>query len=253
MQQTMELRLEDGPVRVRHHPGAGRPLVLLHGASGGAETWAPVLPALAGRDVLVVDLPGRGGSPTAPKDTAEAIADWLAAVAEAAGWPPAVFVGHSFGGAVALALALAHGDRTAGVALVSSGARLRVAPPILEAVAAATEAAPFRLDAAFGPKTPEAVVEAYARASAQTPPGTALSDWRACDRFDVLDRIEQVRCPARVIYGDEDVLTPPKHQVRLVERLAQGTQVVLPGVGHMLPWEAPEGLADALRGWPGEG
>ena len=235
---TLESIVDGAPVRLLHQPGAGPRIVLVHGASGSAATWAPVLAALSGREVLAPDLPGRRGSPGAPL---EANAGWLSRLLEALGGPPPVLVGHSYGGAVALSLALEAPARVAGLAFVSSGARLRVAPAILEAVAAATEVAPFRLDAAFGEGTPAEVIEAYAAACASTPPATALADWRACDSFDALDRLDHVRVPVRVIYGDADLLTPPKQAV------------VLAGVGHMLPWESPEGLARALEGWPANG
>ena len=56
-----------------------------------------------------------------------------------------------------------------------------------------------------------------------------------------------------LVYGDADVLTPPKHQARFVEKVSGAEAVVLAGVGHMLPWEDPAGLARALEGWPANG
>ena len=48
-------------------PGAGEPLVLLHGLGSARAAWDPVIPALAERfDVIAVDLPGFGESAPLP-------------------------------------------------------------------------------------------------------------------------------------------------------------------------------------------
>jgi pimeloyl-ACP methyl ester carboxylesterase len=214
--------------------------LLLHGASGNAASWAPVLAHL-GPHVRALDLPGRGSTGGPPCDSVQALARWLAESLDA----PATLVGHSLGGAVALQTALDWPDRVARLVLVSSAARLKVHPMILEAVRQSTAEAPHRLDAAFGPGTSRGVVDAYAAATASVPPATALTDWLACDAFDVRDRLSEVQVPTVVVYGSEDFLTVPKHQVRLAEAL-NAERVELDGIGHMLPWEAPDRLAGLL-------
>lgn len=219
------------------------PVVLLHGASGNAATW--LLDEWG--DALALDLPGRGRTPGPALTSVEALANWLVAELARRDLRQAVLVGHSLGGAVALQAALDHPAALGGIVLVSAAARLRVAPVILAAVEAATDAAPFRLDAAFGPATPAAVVDAYAVASASTPAATAVADWRACDAYDVRARLGPLSVPALVVHGDLDALTPAKHQAAFAEAL-HAARVVVPGAGHMLPWEAPSALADAVRG-----
>lgn len=232
--------------RARRAPGPGPTVVLLHGAGGNADTWAPVLEAGLPGDVWALDLPGRGGSTGPARQSAEETAAWLESVAEAAGWAAPILVGHSYGGAVALAFALQAPHRVGGLGLVASGGRLRVAPAILEAVAQATDEAPFPLDFGFGPNTPPGVVEAYGAAARTTPAASTLADWQACDRFDVLERLGEVRAKTLVLHGSEDALTPAKHQRRLAEALLRAERVELEGLGHMLPWEAPERFAEAL-------
>lgn len=161
-----------------------------------------------------------------------------------------VLVGHSLGGAVALEVALLDPQAIRGIVLVASSARLRVAPMLLEAAAAATVESPLRLDMAFGPATDSAVVEAYHARSKTTPPESSLADWQACDAFDLRARLGEVGVPVLVVFGSEDWLTPPKHQRALADALPDATLVEIEGVGHMLPWEAPERLARAvLGGW----
>lgn len=219
------------------------PIVLLHGAGGNAASFGPTLDAWGGADVRALDLPGRSGS-TRPARTADEAAARMAPDLLAMGRP--VVVGHSYGGAVALSLALDHAHAIAGIVLVASGGRLRVAPSILEAVAASAQGDAFRLDFAFGPGTSSAVIERYAADTAWTPPATALADWQACDAFDVLGRLGEIGRPTLVVHGDADRLTPPKHQVRLAEAIPGARRIELPGLGHMLPWESPGALAEAV-------
>lgn len=219
------------------------PAVLIHGAGGCAATWAPVLPHWGPGD-HAVDLPGRGSAQGVPAASAAEAARALEGLPEGA-----LLVGHSFGGAVAIEAALAAPERWAGLVLVGSGARLRVAPAILEAVAAATPSAPFRLDFAFGPDADLAVVAAYHAAAAPVPPATALADWRACDAFDRRERLGELALPVLVVHGDADRLTPPRFQEWLEQAIPGTSRAVVPGAGHMLPWEAPEALVAAVDRW----
>jgi 3-oxoadipate enol-lactonase len=222
-----------------------RPVVLVHGASGNAATW----PLDVWGGAVALDLPGRGAAAAeVPLADVGALAAWLLAALRARGLEGAVVVGHSLGGAVALTAALRRPDALGGVVLVATSARLKVSPAILAAVDAATPEAPFRLDAAFGPATPRAVIDAYAAASAATPPATARADWAACDAFDVRAALRPLGLPALVVHGDADALTPAKHQVAFAEALG-AARVAIAGAGHMLPWEAPEAVARAVRGW----
>src|SRR5688572_29740045 len=84
-------------------PGADG-LVLVHGLGGAAVNWALLAPELARtRRVLLVDLPGHGGSGPLPAAASlDPYADRVAEVAKREGIVPADYVGHSLGGLVAL-------------------------------------------------------------------------------------------------------------------------------------------------------
>lgn len=228
-------------------------LVFVHGASGNAETWSPVLQHFPQSTTLAIDLPGRGQSAGPALNRVSQLADHLAdQLARASqGSPDKPFlIGHSLGGAVCLQLALDHPELLAGLVMVSSSSRLRVHPAILKMVAESSAQQPYRLDAAFGPGASSAIKDDYAKRAASTPPAAALADWQACDAFDVRARLAELSCPALVIHGDQDLLTPAKHQASLAQAI-RAERVVLEGVGHMLPWEAPAALAQAILAWEG--
>lgn len=225
---------------------SGPVLVLVHGASGSAASWA--LGPWGERRVVAVDLPGRGRSSGPPLSHVEDLARWLVGELARLGERP-VILGHSLGGAVALQLILDHPGVASGIVMVSSSARLKVSPAILAAVGAATDDAPFRLDLGFGATTPPGVIEAYARAVASVPAATSVADWRACDGFDVRDRVGEATPPVLVVHGSDDRLTPPKHQAWLADQLPAGERIEVPGAAHMLPWERPEELTELVEGW----
>jgi len=87
------------------HGGTGdRPMVvLLHGLGGNSRVWSRLLPLLSGRRWLTVDLPGHGWSPALPSYTYADCASRVAGTLRDR--DRVVVLGHSFGGAVGLALA----------------------------------------------------------------------------------------------------------------------------------------------------
>lgn len=96
------------------------PVVFLHGFGGDLNNWALVQPAVAaGAATIALDLPGHGAS---SKDVGAgdlaALAGAVIAALDGLGVGRAHLVGHSLGGAVALAAALAQPERTASLTLV---------------------------------------------------------------------------------------------------------------------------------------
>ncbi len=224
----------------------GPPLVLIHGSGGNGGAWSEVARELSAFEVIAPSLPGRGASEGEAFEDAAAAASWLAEVLRALGGPPPFVAGHSYGGAVALELALL-GAPIAGLVLVATGARLRVHPTVLEAAARAVEGGvPMSSRFAFVGARPEAVA-AYEAAARATPPEATRRDWTACDRFDRVGALEGIAAPALALGGTADVLTPPKYHRYLAEHLPRAQLRLLEGRGHMLPWEDPHGFAREVR------
>ena len=76
--------------------------------------------------------------------------------------------------------------------------------------------------------------------------GLVSADLSACERFDALDRLWEIRCRTQVFVGSADVLTPPKHARALAERISAARLVEYVGAGHMLPVERPAEVAGEL-------
>jgi pimeloyl-ACP methyl ester carboxylesterase len=95
------------------------PVVVLHGLLGSAGNWRTMAPKLSTRRRLIsVDLRNHGTSPHANDMRFAALAADIVALLDARGVKKAVLLGHSLGGKVALACALLHPERVAGVIAV---------------------------------------------------------------------------------------------------------------------------------------
>ncbi|WP_321801314.1 alpha/beta hydrolase [Caballeronia sp. J97] len=118
-----------GDLRLHHfEAGAGRPVVFIHGSGPGASGFSnfkhnyPAF-AAAGHRAIVVDLPGYGQS-SKPADVAYTLDFFVGALRaqlEALGVGPAVLLGNSLGGAIALKYALDYPDSVDGLIMMAPG------------------------------------------------------------------------------------------------------------------------------------
>src|ERR1700704_906726 len=113
-------------------------IVLLHGAGFDHTTWALQSRWFAhhGYGVLAPDLPGHGRSSGASLPTIADMADWTAALLDAAGAAKARLVGHSMGSLIALETAARHPARVSALSLIGTAATMTVGPDLLKAAEA---------------------------------------------------------------------------------------------------------------------
>lgn len=228
--------------------GQGEPWVLaLHGWGRTHEDFTEVLAPAGARalDAIALDLPGFGSTPAPPVawgsgDYAEAVRPVLDEMAERV-----VVVGHSFGGRVAVQLAVRAPERVA--ALVLSGAPLlRVAP---------RRRPPWRYRVvrrlAGRGLFPEEALDRYRQRYGSPDYRAAVGILRptlvrvlAEDYGDVLRRLS---CPVELVWGTEDREVPLEVAHRLRDLLADSRLTTCPGVGHLTPLAAPAALRAAVE------
>ncbi|MBR0644864.1 alpha/beta fold hydrolase [Plastoroseomonas hellenica] len=122
--------------------GTGRPVVLLHGLFGAAQNWGTVQSALASlARVVALDLRNHGAAPHDPVMDYAAMAADVAETMTALGIPSAAVLGHSMGGKVAMALALAAPERVERLVVVDIAPRRY--GPSNRTIAAALQALPL--------------------------------------------------------------------------------------------------------------
>lgn len=225
--------------------------LLLHRAGGSSRGWDEVLAALGDeRHAVALDLPAHGESPGSALESIPAMADLISECIDALELGDEgrlVLVGHSMGGAIALELALRRPTLARAIVLVNSGATLRVATPILDAIRDQFELIPSIMGKmVFGSETPAEVAERWAGALFDAPGPVVLADMEACDGFDVEPRLSELQIPVDLLVGKEDHLTPPRLGRRLIERTPTASMEVIPGAGHMLPLERADLVAKAI-------
>lgn len=222
--------------------GAGPPLVCVHGAGGAGDVWTRQLEGLAGiARVIAPDLPGHGPGDGLGRQSVDAYADWLAAFLDALDLARPVLAGHSMGGAIAQTLALGRPGRLAGLVLVATGARLRVLPRLLELLGERPpEGRDLVGELSYARTTPRERVAVADRVLGETAPLVTLGDFLACDRFDVMARLEEVRIPTLVVAGVEDRLTPVKYGRRLAATIPGARLVEIEAAGHFPQLEQPD-------------
>lgn len=225
------------------------PVLLLHGAGGTHLHWPPEVRRLNGQRIFALDLPGHGKSDGIGFQSVVDYAQSIAAFIRALKLPPVILVGHSMGGAIALMLALRFPKRVRGLALVGSGARLRVSPAILESAsnpATFPTAVQTVINLAFGPQAEARLKELAAERMLATRSSVLHGDFLACDAFDVMEKVNRIKAPTLVLCGSEDKMTPVRYSEFFHETIEESQLHIIPGAGHMVMLEEPQAVAQIL-------
>ncbi len=218
-------------------------LIFIHGAACTGDVFAAQTSAIG--DSVALTLPGHTtpGAPASIDDFADAVTHELAA----RGLDNVVLCGSSMGGAIALTLALRREPRVRAIVMLSSGARLRVAPRLLEQLEADFDVASRELPRFFyAAPTPEQLA-ASTRMIRAVGASQTLRDFRACDAFDRIDRLGEVTLPLLALTGDRDVMTPPKFAQALADRVPGAKARIVGQAGHLVMAERPDEVNEALR------
>ena len=252
--------------------GEGPPLVLLHALGECASVWAWAMPELArGRSVYAPDLPGLGGDGGPPAGRSSgSFARFVARYMDALGLGRAAIVGSSFGGLVALRLALEDPGRMDALGLVSAaGLGPEVSPAlVLPALPGYGEAAVALGGTPFGaaqrmlgraallfanPLAAPPEWSAEGMRLAQTPGflEATLAVLRAevgpgGQREVLLDRLPALTAPTLVLWGTRDRVFPTRQAGDTVARLRDGRLDLVPACGHLPHVERPGPFARTL-------
>lgn len=234
-------------------------IVLLHGAGFDHSTWALQSRWFAhhGYSVLAPDLPAHGQSSGAPLPTIADMADWTAALLDAAGAAKARLIGHSMGSLIALETAARHPAKVSGLGLIGTAATMTVGPDLLKAAETNDHAAidmvsiwglGFRAELG-GSLAPGFWMHGSAqRVLERCRPGVLFSDLSACNAYqNAMAAAAQITVPVTLVLGERDMMTPPRAGKALAAALSNSRVVVLPSAGHTMMAERPDELLAALR------
>ena len=217
-------------------------LIFIHGAGGSHVLWHGQVEGLAGKvNAVAIDLPGHGDSKGDGMGTIEDYARAVADFTRAIGVRKPVPCGLSMGGAITQQLLLDHPDACCAGILIGTGARLRVQPLILKTIEEDFSGyVDSFLTFAASEKTDPERLRPISEATARGKPRVALGDFKACDAFDVMERLPSIGVPVLVITSEEDKLTPPKYGIFLEETIKTASRVHIHDAGHLVPAEKPD-------------
>ena len=233
--------------------------VFLHGAGLDHTVWVLLARWFAhhGHAVLAPDLPGHGRSAGEPLASIGAMADWTAALLEAAGARNALLVGQSMGSLIALEAAARYPERVSGLALIGTAGAMPVSPELLAAAQADDHAAIDMVDiwghgfrAAIGGSLAPGMwmLGGGLRLLERARPRVLFNDLSACAAYrDGLASAAKVTVPATLVLGESDLMTPLKAGLALAKALPNARVVTLKGAGHMLMSERPDEVLAAVR------
>lgn len=241
-----------------------RPLLVLGPSLGTSATtlWSAAASRLADDfHVVAWDLPGhgsnhtRGGPPLTMEQLAREVLEAVGAAHPDLSGPAFHYAGDSIGGAVGLQLLLDAPERVLSASLLCTGARIGTTESWQERAAAVRSSGTPSLVSAsaerwFAPGFLEREPAAgsallHALSDADDDAYAALCE--ALASFDVRDRLGEVRAPVMAVAGAQDVATPPDVVEEIARGVADAVFVVLPGVAHLAPVEAPHQVAALVR------
>jgi pimeloyl-ACP methyl ester carboxylesterase len=236
------------------------PIVMLHGIGASAAIWLPVM---AGLDPAFVverfELPGHGRAPALDHPSFEALVEAIREQFAAAGIGEAHLVGHSLGGALALALADTGRLRVRSVSLMApAGLGPEIDGAFLLGFARATKPeslAPWLARLVADPAAlPDGFTEETLRMRSQ--PGVREAHEQLFEAlfpdgtqsFDLRPALQRLRVPARVIWGRRDAIIPWRHALAAPGHVGLH---LLAEAGHLPQLEAPDVIsrliAEAVR------
>lgn len=253
--------------------GNGRPVVLLHGNGESVADWSRTMPHPAsGLRVYAIDLPGAGDSDKPPFDySAENLAEFVIRFLDALVIERPALVGHSFGGLIALMIALEQPERVASLTLIDSTGLGKEIHPML---AAASLPVAGELSTAWASTWFGAKQRAWARGdlhfarTSQIPhvwlseqermaqmPGYLEAELAAArqqtvigqQRIVVLDRLHHVNCPVMIVWGERDRAVPVNHAEAAAKRLPNSRVEIIPRAGHLPHVERPGETGEAMH------
>jgi pimeloyl-ACP methyl ester carboxylesterase len=238
--------------------GKGEPLLLLHGGLGSIDMFKPTMPTFSkGRQVVAVDLQGHGRTTLGSRPVrCDAIADDIDTLLQQLGYAQVDVLGYSFGGCVALRLAIQHPERVRRLVLVST-------PFANDGWYPEMVAQQRQVGAAMAPMMAETPMYKTYKAVAPKPDDfphllDALGDFMR-QKYDWSGDVAKLKMPIMLVYGDADMVRP-EHEIRFYQLLGGGLKdagwnrenmpknrlAILPGLTHYEMFASPKMAGAAL-------
>jgi magnesium chelatase accessory protein len=250
--------------------GSGPPLLLLHGTGAATHSWAGLMPQLAQNFTIIApDLPGHGftDTPNGFGLSLPGMSQLIMRLLETLDIEPVALIGHSAGAAICADMALAGAVKPQHLIAINGAfkpfeglaahifpvaAKLIVLNPITILALAAGGGDHDRvrkLLASTGSRVDETLLTHYADLF-----GTAghvngvLGMMARWELHKLVPRLPGLATPMTLIVGAGDTMVPPDVSRHVAKLVPNSNLIELPKLGHLAHEEAPDILADTIRG-----
>jgi 3-oxoadipate enol-lactonase len=224
-------------------------LVFIPGAALTSIFWEPQVNCLRdAANTVAIDLPGHGASQGPGResisDYARAVSDFIDRI-EA---PRPIPCGLSMGGAIAQQLLIHNEDRFPAGILINTGARLKVMPMIFHTIQKNyDDFVEMLCVSAISTKSDTEKYRAVIEACSKCRPDVVIGDFKACDSFDVFEKLGLIEVPVLVLTASDDNVTPAKYGIFLEKNIKNAKLVNIEDAGHLSPVEKPHQVNRSIR------
>jgi len=250
--------------------GEGTPVLLIMGLGTRGDSWAPLAEALAAVGYMAIHFDNRDvGWSTQMAGPTYQIADMAAdavGLLDHLGVDQAHVIGISMGGMIAQELLVTAPRRARRAVLIATSPggpnAVQPAPEVLaplfvpiEDRVAALRAVYVAMCAPGFAAANEALIESMIESAKRKPtsPEAVARQVAAIMRWTSWDRLPEISAPTLVLHGAADPLIPAQNGALIAERIPGARLRMLPGVGHLVPTEAPTETFSAIRDFLAEG
>lgn len=253
--------------------GEGPPVVMLHGLAGNVRNYTQTVANELARThrVIFIDRPGSGysGRPDGTTASIQSQADVVHRVIEELDLQRPTIVGHSLGGAVALAYAARYPEDLSRLVLLAPAATpfepgppidrfkvdsvfMRTALAYTVAIPASKRSGPETLRVIFSPQTPPEDFGAEGGALLSRRPDQIIANFEDMSALNkglsaLTAELTTIRTPTTVLFGLDDAILDPQRHLAALRRLPAVSIKELPGAGHMLMYADPDAVIAAIR------
>jgi pimeloyl-ACP methyl ester carboxylesterase len=255
-----------GPTRVRVRiAGSGPPLLMIMGIGANLEMWQPLEAALPGRQLIMFDFPGTGGSSLGwwpPTMGHNALFTRL--LLRRLGYGRVDVLGYSWGGLVAQHLAMQHPKSVRRLVLAATTFGLGAVPPSARVATRMLTPQRYYSRANFARVAPSiyggrfrtdaTLVDAEIRRRAGHPPSVLgyAAQLLALTGYSSLPGLPLIGAPTLILAGDDDPLVASLNPQVLARFIRRSTLRVIPEAGHLLLLDSSAVLAPIIEGFLGE-
>ncbi len=238
--------------------GDGPLSVLIAGGFMDMDQWQPVDEALSGRSVRY-DQRGVGDSDHPTEGyTIDQFADDAIALIQTLDAGPALLIGNSLGGTVAMAVALKEPSLVRGLVLCATSAGPQGPPTPPESMQRMMRGASLPVEQAalaimdilfatdFMDEHPEMLDAAIEKRLKGAPMIATLGPLQSALIFDPLEQLRSFAAPALILHGEDDELVLPVHAELLAEAIPNANAQIIADAGHAMVVEQSEAVVAAI-------